>query len=773
MCCAGCKAVADAIVASGMESYYSFRETPSDTAKELVPEFLKSLQAYDNPLIQKQFVHKNAQQQNIKEVSLILEGIVCSACIWLNEQFLSQLSGIISVKINYSTHRATVQWNDNEINLSQILEAISRIGYLAHPYDVAKQQQMFDRQRSLLLKQVGVAALFGMQTMMFAVALYGGDYWGIAENYKLLFQWLSLFLTIPVLFYSAKPFYKGAITDLKNRRAGMDVPVTLGITLAFISSVYNTYVQEGHVYFDSVCMFVFLLLGVRYIELMARKKSAENIEKLADLKPAMAHVVIKDNEIKTIPIAELNIDDDVLIRAGEYVPADGVLLSNHAQIDESLLTGESKAVSKVTLQTVIAGSLNVGSAINIKVNKIGQDTVLSGILRLVEDAQHYKPRVALLADKVASKFVSTIILLVISVGIYWYIHDASQAIAIMVATLVVTCPCALSLATPAAISATIGKSTTLGVLVAKTNALERLEKADVFVFDKTGTLTQGLLSIKSIECDVEKNAALYCSLAKSLEQRSEHPIATAFSSLAVDCLVLNGIEQVTGKGLHGLYQNKHYFIGSYSWLNETLPQAANKGINGLKAIYLFNSESLLATFYLNDPIKQDAKSTIEQLSNKGKRVILLSGDEEQTVNSVAQQLGIKVALSNQLPHQKLAYLKSLQQQGLKVVMVGDGINDAPVLAAADVAIAMSSGTDLASASADLIVKGSLTQPIVEVLNLSQKMNAIIKQNFAWAIGYNIVAIPFAVSGMIPPWLAAVGMSLSSLIVVINAMRIKS
>ncbi len=773
MCCAGCKAVADAIVSSGMESYYNFREATSVTAKELVPEFLSSLQAYDNPLIQKQFVHQSSHHENIKEVSLILEGIVCSACVWLNEQYLNQLNGIIAVKINYSTHRATVQWDNSVMSLSDILEAISKIGYLAHPYDVAKQQQLFEKQRSLLLRQVGVAALFGMQTMMFAVALYSGDYWGIADNYKLLFQWLSLFLTIPVLFFSAKPFFKGAITDLKNKRAGMDVPVTLAISLAFVSSVYNTYFQVGHVYFDSICMFVFLLLGVRYIELMARKKSAEKIERLADMKPAMANVVNQDDTISTVPIAELKIDDEVLVRAGEYLPADGNLLSKTAQIDESLLTGESKAVNKEILQTVIAGSLNVGAAINIKVSKVGQDTVLSSILRLVEKAQHYKPRVALLADKVATKFVIIIILIVMSAGIYWSIYDPSQAIAIMVATLVVTCPCALSLATPAAISATIGKSTTLGVLVAKTNALEQLEKADVFVFDKTGTLTQGKLSIESIDYQTEHNQSLYLSIAKALEQRSEHPIASAFSALNAGSIKLNDFEQMASKGLSGDYENERYYLGSYSWLIErSIDQPATINNSALKAVYLFSKNKVLAIFYLNDPLKEDAKKTIKSLHKRGKKVVLLSGDQQQTVAAVAKQLGIKTALAEQSPEQKLLYVKSLQQQGYKVAMLGDGINDAPVLSAADVALSMSSGTDIASASSDLIVKSRLTQPIIDVLDLSQKMNAIIKQNFAWAIGYNIVAIPFAVSGLIQPWLAALGMSLSSLVVVINAMRLR-
>jgi len=779
MCCAGCKAVAEAIVASGMASYYSVRESSAQTAKELVPEFLTTLQVYDNPKVQQQFVHKPKDADalsSVKEISLILEGIVCSACIWLNEQYLSQVKGILAVKINYTTHRATVRWDDNIIKLSEILEAVSRIGYLAYPYDVQKQQQVFDEQRTLLLKQLGISALFGMQVMMFAVALYSGEYWGISESYKILFQWLSLFLTMPVLFYAAKPFFKGALTDVSHGRAGMDVPVTLGIGLAFSASVYNTSIGQGSIYFESVCMFVFLLLSVRYIEFTARKKSAETIERLADLTPAMANKLDESKKISVIPIADLNCDDLILVRAGENVPADGILKDKEAFMDEALLTGESEPVKKKEGDKIIAGSINCQQSIEIKITHIGQDTILSSILRLIERAQQHKPRMAQLADRVAAKFVLALLVLVTVTAFYWYFKDPSQIFEIIIATLVVTCPCALSLATPAAISAAIGRSSSLGVLVAKPDVLEQLPTIDVFLFDKTGTLTQAKVSLDEIKVASNQEEEFCLALACALEQRSEHPIAAAFSQGLIDNnkikqSELSKFKQVSSKGLTAQYIGIEYFLGSRSWFHSTVINNHEDDDIQAKGIYLFTKKELLATFLLKDPLKADAKNTIQALQAHHKKVVLLSGDAQNTVAHVAQQLGISEFLAEQTPEQKLAYLQSLQQQGFKVAMVGDGINDAPVLAAADVAIALSQGTDLATASADLIVQGERTQPIVAALNLSNKLNVVIKQNFAWAIGYNVVAIPFAVSGLVPPWLAAIGMSLSSLVVVLNAKRL--
>lgn len=770
MCCYGCKAVAEAIVQSGNADYYQFRETPGATGKEIVPEFLQTLQAYDNPIIQKQFVYHS--DSHISEVSLILEGIVCSACVWLNEQYLGNLHGVHSVQINYSTHRATIAWDNSIIQLSGILEAISRIGYIAHPYDPQKQQQIFDSQRKVLIRQLGVSGLFGMQVMMFAVALYGGDYWGISPGFKIMFEWISMAMTVPVLMYSALPFFKGAYKDLKNWRAGMDVPVTLGMTLAFSASVYHTLYQNGEVYYDSVCMFVFLLLSVRLVELSARKKSSEKIESLLNLSPTMANKQHDDGNLSVVATAELCVGDKILVRSGEVIPTDGKLLSMQAKVDEAIITGESEAVKKRAGDDIIGGSNNLDQPIFVEVTHVGQDTVLSGVLRLIEKSQSHKPGFARLADKIASWFVLVLLVIVSITGTVWFYIDPTSSLGVMVATLVITCPCALSLATPAAISATIGRCTSEGIFVSKAGVLETLTNVDMVFFDKTGTLTQAKMAVDAIDVLSESDKLFLINLMCSMQAFSEHPIARAFAGMAYTTIDIKNFYQQTGKGIQCRYDGHNYYLGGKNWLLEKFPDQPIADQNQ-KAIYCFNDSSLLAICYLSDPLKTDAMTTVKRLQDSGKKVFILSGDDYTTVKAVAEKLNITQFFAEQLPQDKLDTLSQYQQLGHKVAMVGDGVNDAPVLAVADVAIAMSTGTDLATASADLMVKGLHTRGVADIFDISQKMIKIIKQNFAWAIGYNILAIPFAVSGYILPWVAAIGMSLSSLIVVLNAMRLKN
>ncbi len=771
MCCTGCQAVAQAIVQSGNLDYYRFREQKSATGRELVPEFLKQIKVYDHPAVQQQFVH-NASEQ-VKQVSLIIEGIVCAACIWLNEQYLKQLPGIVNVSINYSTHRANVEWNDEQIKLSQILEAISHIGYLAHPYDPQTQQKIYDDQRKKLIRQIGIAALFGMQVMMFAVALYAGDWWGISDSFKNFFRWLSLILTTPILLFSAQPFFKGALQDLKLRRAGMDVPVTLGMTLAYVASAWHVWTGEHDVYFDSVAMFVFLLLSVRLFELSARKKAAEKIEALTNLTPTMTHRLDDNDEIEVVPTVELKLKDRFLVRPGEVIPTDGVLLSDTALVDEALLTGEQHAVEKFAGDVLIGGSYNLEQPIQLEVHRLGQDTVLSGIKRLIEKAQGFKPDVARLADRVASIFVSVLLLLVVISGIVWWQIDPERMLPVVVATLVVTCPCALSLATPASLSAAIGSLTRQGMLVAKAHALEIMPQIDTVIFDKTGTLTTGVLTLaRQVDAD-EIKADFNRQLAHSLELHSEHPVAHALVSSDIESLPVKHLLHVTGRGIEGEIDGETYYIGNQAFIREVadLPQQARLD-DELQVVYLAKRGQWLASFGFNDPLKPDARQTVNELRARGIDVRILSGDRSDYVASIAQQLDIEHYDAEQLPQDKLQRVKDLQAQGRKVAMVGDGVNDAPVLAAADLSISLSMGTDLARAASDMVINGGHLSPLPTAIGITTKMMRVIRQNFIWAITYNVVAVPFSMAGFVPPWLAAIGMSLSSLIVVLNALRLR-
>lgn len=771
VCCAGCQAVAEAIVKSGNTSYYRFREQKSATGKELVPEFLAKIKVYDHPAIQQQFVHSTSE--NSKQVSLIIEGIVCAACIWLNEQYLRQLPGVISVNINYSTHRANVEWDDNRIKLSQILEAISNIGYLAHPYDPETQQRVYENQRKLLIRQIGIAGLFGMQIMIFAVALYGGDWWGISDSFRTFFRWLSLLLTTPVLLFSAQPFFKGAWLDFSHKRAGMDVPVSLGLSLAFGASCYNTWTGNGDIYFESIAMFVFLLLSVRLFELSARKKAAEKIESLTDLSPTMTNRIKEDGSIEVIPTVELSLQDRFVVKPGEVIPTDGVLLTEHALVDEALLTGEQHAVQKNAGDVLIGGSYNLQQPIQLQVHQLGQDTVLSGIKRLIEQAQGFKPDVAMLADRVASIFVIVLLLLVLLAGFYWWQVDPSRVLQVVVATLVVTCPCALSLATPASLSAAIGALTRDGMLVSRSRALEIMPTIDTVIFDKTGTLTTGVLTLYQQISVSQQNEKDYRQIAHSLELHSEHPVGRALVDEQIQPLAVSGLKNVAGKGLQGVIDSETYFIGNETYIREIaeIPDHVDFG-NDVQVVHLATQGQWLASFSFSDPLKPDALKTVRAMRKNGIDVRILSGDREAYVADIARQLEIENFDAEQLPDDKLSRVKQLQAAGHKVAMVGDGINDAPVLSAADLSISLSLGTDLARAAADLIINGGQLQPIVDSMSITTKMMRIIRQNFGWAIVYNVIAVPFSMAGLVQPWLAAIGMSLSSLIVVLNALRLK-
>ena len=609
MCCSGCQAVADAIVKSGNTNYYNFREEKSATGKELVPEFLAKIKVYDHPAVQQQFVH--TQSDDVKQVSLIIEGIVCAACIWLNEQYLCQLPGIISVNINYTTHRANVEWDESKIKLSQILEAISNIGYLAHPYDPETQQQVYENQRKLLIRQIGIAGLFGMQIMIFAVALYGGDWWGISDSFRSFFRWLSLLLTTPVILFSAQPFFRGAWLDFKHRRAGMDVPVALGLTLAFSASCYNTWTGESDIYFESVAMFVFLLLSVRLFELSARKKAAEKIESLTNLTPTMTTRLNEDGSVEVVPTVELALQDRFVVKPGEIIPTDGLLLTEQALVDEALLTGEQHAVSKMAGDVLIGGSYNLEQPIQLQVHHLGQDTVLSGIKRLIEQAQGYKPKVAMLADRVASIFVAVLLVLVAIAGFYWWQVDPSRVLQVLVATLVVTCPCALSLATPASLTAAIGSLTRDGMLVVKSRALEVMPTIDTVIFDKTGTLTTGVMTLRQqIDFD-EKFADRHRQIAHSLELHSEHPVARALVNNDSKALAVDSLQNVTGKGIQGVIEGETYFIGNATFISEVANIAQSEDAeDDYQVVYLAKKGQWLASFSFSDPLKQDAIATV-------------------------------------------------------------------------------------------------------------------------------------------------------------------
>jgi len=783
MCCPGCSAVAKAIVDNGLDEYYQYRTEQSLTADNLVPEELEQLQLYDNSKLQNQFVSSSSDSPNIKTASLILEGIVCAACVWLNEKHVSQLPGVKSFSINYSTQRARLSWDDSIIKLSDILISISSIGYRAHPFDPGKQEAVQKKERQRALIRLAVAGLGAMQVMMLAIALYAGDYSGISNDMKVFFRWISALIATPVVIYSAQTFFIGAWRDLKRKQLGMDVPVAIAIGGAYVASFWATIMNTGQVYFDSVTMFTFFLLVGRFLELRARQRSSEVADALVKLLPVMATRIvgnIVDHEYEQVLVNELKTNDLVLVKPGETIPADGFITDGQSSIDESLMTGESHPLRRIKNDKVIGGTVNIESPLSICITEIGEQTVLAGIQRLLDRAQTEKPHIALIADKVAAIFVAVILVLAAVVGYAWWQIDSERALWIVLSMLVVTCPCALSLATPAAMTAATGALTRLGFLVTHAHALETLSKVDTFVFDKTGTLTHGTLSIKDVFILGSKTKEQCQQLAYNIEKMSEHPVAKAFQHFNVkDPMPLN-IENVSaevGQGMQAMIDGKRIRIGQKHWVSSIVADDYPKEESTLEnnkiqsQIFLASENEWLAVFTLEDQLRDDAISMLKQLEAFNIDTVLLSGDQQSVVSQTAKILNIKKFYAQQTPEDKLAVINNLQQQNKIIAMVGDGVNDAPVLAMAQVSIAMGGGTQLAQASSDMVLLSENLNHLQESIIHARKTLFIVKQNLAWAVLYNFIALPLAALGYIAPWLAAIGMSASSLFVVLNALRL--
>ncbi len=767
-CCPGCQAVAQTIIASGNADYYRLR-TDLPKTPEAALEELKNLKLYDLPEVQQSFVKSEG---DLREANLILEGIVCAACVWLNERHLHSLPGVLAADINFSTRRARVRWDDSRIHLSDILASIQHIGYLAYPFDSSRQEDLFRKERNTAIRRLAIAGLGMMQVMMYAVPTYLAYEDFMQKDLEALMRMASLILTTPVVFYSALPFFQGAWRDLKLKRAGMDVPVALGVGAAFAASVYGTFTGAEHVYFDSVTMFVFFLLTGRFLEMNARKRSAEAAESLIRLIPAAAVKLPgfpDSREEETVAAVKLTPGDFVMVGPGDSFPADGTVAEGSANVDESLLTGESHPVAKHAGSGIIGGTLNLDSPLVVKVEKVGADTVLSGIVRLLDRALAEKPRLAMVADRVASWFIVALLLIAAAVAGIWAYVDASRAFWITVSVLVVSCPCALALATPAALTAALGRLTRVGLLSTRGHSLETLAHATDFVFDKTGTLTTGEFSL--LDMVVQRGSREHAlSLARALEQGATHPIAAALREAAGETrLDAEALQYHPGRGVNGRIAGQTYRLGAPDFIAASPPTGRLPA--GATLIGLADDEGVLAWFALGDAPRAQAKQLIDELKTLGVRLHLYSGDRAENVIALARDLGIDDARGGMLPQDKLEAVKAMQQAGAIVAMTGDGVNDAPVLAQAQVSIAVDQGAEAAQAAADMVLLSTEIGRLADGVRMARKTQTIIHQNLTWSVLYNIVAIPAAALGYVTPWLAGIGMSLSSLLVVLNAMRL--
>ena len=772
MCCAGCQAVAEAIVANGLGDYYQNRQafpaSPADAAQAL-----EDLHLYDHSAVQKTFVRDAGPGE--REASLILEGITCAACVWLNERHLSQLPGVTGVAINYATRRARVRWQDDAIKLSQILEAVSSIGYQAHPYDPSRHEAIARKEQREALWRLFVAGFGAMQVMMYAFPAYIAAEGDLTHEIDQLMRWASLILTLPVLLYSSLPFIRNAWRDLNMRRAGMDVPVALGVLVAFAASMWATVTASGQVYFDSISMFVFLLLGGRYLEMQARQKATAVGESLARQLPTVASRLVDYPASmldERVAAAELQPGDVVLVRPGEIVPADGEVLEGDSRLDESLLTGESRPVRRGIGDCVTGGANNGEGSLIFRVSAAGEASRLASILRLMERAALERPKMVEMADRVASRFVLWILLAALVVGSVWCLIEPARALWITVAVLVVTCPCALSLATPTALVVAHGRLARTGLLATRGHVVETLARVTHVVFDKTGTLTVGRLGLERVISFGDFTVDDCHRWAAALESVSEHPVARVLRLGHGDLPAPLNFQLHTGQGVEGIVAGRRMRIGrpDYVAALNGLPVPAVSEVGSV--VYLGDETAWLAAFLLSDVLRSDAASTVQQLKASGIRVSVLSGDAPAAVAAMANQAGIDIWQAACLPEDKLAHVKSLQAEGAIVAMVGDGINDAPVLAAAQLSVAMSGGADIAKLQADCVLLNDGLSAVVDAAIVARRALRIIRQNLAWSVAYNVIAVPLAAIGWVTPWLAGVGMAASSLVVVLNALRLR-
>ncbi|MFK3989174.1 heavy metal translocating P-type ATPase [Psychrobacter sp. NPDC064578] len=869
MCCMGCQLASQSIVEAGLEQYYLDRSEINRTAS--LPTQLTRLEAYDHDEIKSQFVYA---QDGLSVAELSVNNLRCAACTWLIESRLDELEGISKCQVNLTNQRMRVIWNEDKLPISRILATINEIGYEAKPYRQDTHEAMLARHNNQMLIRLGIAALGSMQAMMYAVAIYFGEYSDMLIFQRDFLRWVSLFVSTPVFFYAGVPFFTSAWSAIRARQVNMDVPVSIALIVTFFASLYATITGQGETYYDSVSMFIFFLLAGRYIEHNARLKAATMandlvvvepvlVQKIAEDKEAAALILqqLKKNELEKTAINEdvsnqvsnldkneastsanptsnfmqsmdanvhrltskiaqdwqrtrtqksaisttadeakekqmvtahsLQVGDIILVEAGSEIISDGILLSQTATVSQSLLTGEGDLIIKSQGDYIVGGAQNDSQPFEMLVTALPADSQIGLIDRLMNRAMSEKPKLAQQADKLARWFVARILVLSVLVFIGWYIVDPSQAIWATVAVLVATCPCALSLATPIALTVATNRLASYGFLTTRGHTLQTLAEITHVAFDKTGTLTYGKPNLLNIELlkdndiatatDEQKDTLL--AIAAALEVGSRHPIAHALLTAAYQLHLpsTQALQHYPAGGVEAVIDGVLYRIGHVDFAlndadNDMVIDLVSQRASSAVVLSCQQNDSVtwqaLACFYFNDKVRDSAKAMLDTLKELGIETVMLTGDPSPQALVLAESLGMHSAYNGLSPTDKVTHIQKLQAEGGVVLMVGDGINDAPVLAAADVSTSIAGAADLAQVSSDSIILNGQIDAITAAKRISDKTERIIKQNFRWALIYNgSVLIPAAL-GYVPPWLAAIGMSLSSLFVVLNALRLK-
>lgn len=839
-----------AIVDSDLGDYYRFRTEPAQFG--IVPEDLHAkldeLAVFDEPEISERFLQSNndGSKSDLVDVNLSVEGLRCGACVWVLERSVAGMQGVDRASVNFSSARATVRFNPRIVKLSRILARIAQVGYSTVPFDVRERELSLKKESRVFMQRLFIAGIAMMQVMMYALPAYITDAGDIDLEHEQLFRWASLVLTTPVMLYSAQPFLKGAWVGLMNRRPGMDVPVSIGIVAAFSASVWATVRASGEIYFDSVAMFVFLLLAARYLEWSVRRRAMRAVDDISSAAPETAQRIsnVDTGEIEVVPALRLEIGEHIIVNNGARVPVDSTVFAGRSSVNNALVTGESVPVSIGPGDLVAGGALLAGAPVRLEVLRRQSASTLSMIDKLIDRGATEKPKTVQIADKIATVFVTLLLLFAAIVYLLWMFIDASRAATTAIAVLVVSCPCALSLATPAALAAATGDLLKRRLLITRGHALETLSKVTDVVFDKTGTLTQGKPSMVRIAVAADHHESNLLDVAVAMETGSTHPYASALreaqrskrqkgastdayrfgaesnslsepgskkqqaaakdrtsatannsnhdsakeftdpsDALSAVGYVVEHLHHEAGFGVNAKLKNGGtLYLGSAVWCCLSQPcieqwrREDSPEHNTASEVFLSHKQAsgeidVLARFLLQDSLRTDTHTLIQSLQKRGLQIHLLSGDRSDSVISAANDLGIVAYQAETTPEQKQTYVSNLQNMNRIVLMIGDGINDAPVLATANVSMAAGEATALARTAADVISLFAGLEGLPLLMKKAQQTSRIVRQNLVWAATYNIMAIPAAALGYVPPWAAAIGMALSSLLVAANAQRL--
>ncbi len=772
-CCSGCLMVCEIIHSQGLASYYSKRgDAASLRAATKAQEF-----PFDHEDFQRQYVQRSGDS---REVSLMIDGIHCAACIWLIEKGLSQHPGIQDVQVSLGTQRALLRWDSTRTHLSALARAIAELGYRPYPYDPSKlDQPMRARSRDLLLR-MGVAGLAMLATMFLAEPLYFGDFTG-DELYRKLFVWMGFLIATPTCFYAILPILRGAWSGLRQRTVNMDGTIAIGALATYGASVWGS-LTDGPIYFESLAMFLFLILAGRFVEGAVRRKVFAATERLLKLE-AKAATLVRDGARTRVPLQAVRVGDRVEVSAGEAIPVDGRVIEGTAGVNEAMLSGESRPVLKQPGDLVLGSSVAIDGSLLIEATGVGQSTKLNQIIRLIEQADAHRSPGARHIDRITNAFGLGVVLVAVLSFLGWCLFaPPATALMIAVAVLVITCPCALGLAIPAANVLAATKGVDRGILFSDGAALEALPGITHLVLDKTGTVTTGHMEVAALVPFAGSEDDLL-AIAAALEARFEHPIARAILAMSAErelaLLEVEAFQVVPGRGVLGRLPTGAAAVGNEALLvaqGVSLSEAARASANvlkdrGLTLAFVAVEGQAIGILGLRDELRADARETVQALRQRGVHVTLLSGDHREAAERVGEALSVDCILSEVLPDEKQQVIRDMQATDRVVVMVGDGVNDAPALAQADVGIAMGEGTDLSITSAQVVLLGDRLGLLLSAIRLASQTQRVIRQNLILSALYNALTIPLAVAGLVTPLLAAIVMPMSSLVVMGNSLRL--